>query len=166
MGSFGAVSYRAVSPAYVDVNNGFAVSYNSSVTYVTLMTSLCVNVISTVLEIVFEGLTCLKLFYLPKNFATLKNNKHEIRLFGKLKFDMDVIYSSVHALIMFLFHFFLTVQYVFSIYVLPYTSNMVIKTSIDIIAEVARSLYTLINSFLLFLLRQVDFFLIITLKVP
>jgi hypothetical protein len=80
-----------VSPAYIDVNNGFAVSYNSSVTYATLMASLCVNVISTILEVVFEGLTCLKLFYLPKNFITVKKNKQEIRLFGKLKFDMDVI---------------------------------------------------------------------------
>uniref|UniRef100_A0A914DXV3 G domain-containing protein n=1 Tax=Acrobeloides nanus TaxID=290746 RepID=A0A914DXV3_9BILA len=122
-------------------NNSVMTIAFSSVTYVTLMTSLCVNVISTVLEIVFEGLTCFKLFYLPKNFTTLKKNKHEIRLF-------------VHALIMFLFHFFLTVQYVFSIYVLPYTSNMVIKATIDIIADVARTLYTLINSLLLFLLSD------------
>ena len=80
-----------MSPAYIDVNNGFAVSYNGSVASVTLIASLCMNVTSTVLEIVFEGFTCLKLFYLPKNFATLQKNKHEIRLFGKFKFDMDVI---------------------------------------------------------------------------
>lgn len=79
------MGYRLVSPSVVDIPSGFVATYDQGVATSSLILGMVVNIASSVLELIFEICTCIKLIYLKKmayDQATFKKNKNEIRLLG------------------------------------------------------------------------------------